>query len=79
MSKKTQAKVNYLNSKKGGWLGNVFRARKIPADQLSDTALPDDFEFDGWQVVNGKFCKTVDEYKAALDKNNTDMNGWNSG
>jgi len=48
----------------------------IPLDQISDTVLPDKFAFDGWKVVNGTFCKTAGEYKAALEENDSDMSGW---
>ena len=57
-------------------LTRVVRKRSIPLEEIDVTILPDSFEFDGSRVVNGVFCKTVGEYKAELDKNNTDMGGW---
>ena len=77
MSRKDQAKIDYLNSPEGKALGVSVLNRRIPLSQVSDEVLPDDFEFDGWKVVSGgKFCKTAGEYKAALDKADTDMGGW---
>lgn len=73
VSRKDQAKINYLNSAEGEVLKKVIETRGIPVSQVSDTVLPDDFKFDGWKVVGGVFCKTVGEYKAALSKNATDL------
>lgn len=67
-SRKDQAKIRYLNSSEGQALRKSVQARDIPIDQISDTMLPDDFKFDGWKVVNGVFCKTVEEYKIELAK-----------
>lgn len=68
LSRKDQAKMNYLNSPEGAALKKSVIARGIPINQISDTMLPDDFKFDGWKVVDGQFCKTVGEYKKALAK-----------
>lgn len=75
-SRKDEAKLDYLNSPKGAALKRVIEARGIALSEISDTMLPDDFVFDGWKVVADKFCKTVGEYKAALDKNDHTMGGW---
>jgi hypothetical protein len=76
LSKKNQAKMKYLNSPEGKALSASMIKHNIPVGQVSDTVLPDDFVFDGWKVVDGKFCKTAGEYKAAVAKNDTDMGGW---
>jgi len=76
LSKKDQAKLKYLNSREGQVLKRTVINRDIPLDQIDDAILPDDFEFDGWKVVDGQFCKTVGEYKAALAEN-AKKNGWN--
>lgn len=75
LSRKEQAKLNYLNSPKGKILKEIVGRHNVPLGQVSDTVLPDDFKFDGDKYVNGKACSTVREYKAALAKSNTDMSG----
>ncbi len=55
MSKKNEAKRNYLNSSEGKALKKTVTNRGIPLDQISDTVLPDDYEFEGWKVVDGEF------------------------
>jgi hypothetical protein len=76
LSKKDQAKIKYLNSSEGKILLASLRKHNIPVEQVSDTVLPDNFVFDGWKVVDGEFCKTSGEYKAAIAKSDTDMSGW---
>jgi hypothetical protein len=68
LSKKNKAKLNFLNSPEGRALKISVEKHNIPLDQISDTMLPDEFEFEGWKVVDGQFCKTVGEYKKALEK-----------
>lgn len=76
LSRKDQAKINYLNSPEGRTTRETMNRHDVPISQLSDTVLPDDFVFDGWKVVEGKYCKTVAEYKAALVKSDNSLGGW---
>lgn len=78
LSRKDQAKINYLNSSKGQALKQVVIKHNVPLSQVSDEVLPDNFEFDGWKVVEGGiFCKTAGEYKTALAKeHDTKLENW---
>lgn len=68
LPRKDQAKLNYLNSPEGQFLRSSVKRHNVSLSEISDTILPDNFEFDGWKVAGGKFCKTADEYKQALKK-----------
>ena len=69
MSRKDKAKADLIeNTPLGRVLGQSMARRGIPLDQVSDYILPDEFKFDGWKVVKGKFYKTAKEYKDAQDK-----------
>ena len=67
-SKKQRAKEKYLKSPEGRAARTVLENRDLSADQLSDTVLPDDFEFDGLKVLGGQTYKTAGEYKEAVRK-----------
>jgi hypothetical protein len=49
-------------------LKETMAKHDIPVNQVSDTMLPDDYEFEGWKVVKGVYCRTVGEYKRELAK-----------
>lgn len=76
LSKKDQAKLKYLQSPEGAALRVSVGAHNIPLDQVSDMVLPDDFEFDGWKVIHGEFCRTVGECKAVQAKHADDWIYW---
>ncbi len=56
----------WLSSKDGTAMNNTINRRGLSPSEISPSSLPDKYnsaKFDGAYVKNGKFARTVGEYK----------------